>query len=173
MIGFLVIIAIIVTIIVVVQKMKRKKATTELKTSSGYEVAVQIKNTLIKNGYRVVGDLAVVFHSEGAEGFFFINSPNLEDNGSIHFSKYKICLNNTVHRITIDNIGIKHEDKFFYAIHNDNIVLIVRSESKSKDIPPLIKISTKAMVDSGYDFTHPKWLNENVEARQYVNVFKK
>jgi hypothetical protein len=180
----IVLIIAIIIIFIVVRKNKRKKALEELYHTAGHSVAVQIKDTLVRNGYEV-GEHSISFHGgRFAEGTFLVKS-NSQTVGEIHFSGYGFGLSAKERSIGSSNViaisirkafreeGLDVKESsgaLYYAIENDNIGVLVCSEQKTYEIPPFLEIAANVIISSGYVFKHPKWLYEEEGAKEYLNV---
>ena len=166
---FLVIVAVIIVLVVVNRNKKREEGIAKLKNGASYDVALQIKEKLTQEGYRI--DEMRTYFADGyrAVGKLYIYKEGSYDNlGNMTFSNYINAIYSAEHLLQMDNIGAMNG--YYYAIQNAEIGLIVRSGKVSEEIPPFLKIAAEVIKNSGYGFEHPKWINEDERARRYLNV---
>jgi len=175
MFGLVVVVIIVVVIIVVLRKNKRNKAIEALKNSSGYEVAKDILDELLaQEGFEIDYEMSTYFMTYGAVGNFYIKKGTTSSPSGTHWVGNITIATNTndlmsaEHSLQTDNI--KAQNGYIYAIQNNNIGLLVRSDFESQEIPPFLEIAASVIINSGYKFEHPKWINEASKAKKYLNV---
>jgi len=157
-----------------VQKSKKQqKAIEELKNGAGYQVAVEILDELAKKGYEVNYEMSTYSMTRGHVGNFDIGRGTTPDMGgwgagSIAIATYPSDLDSAVHSLSINNIEARKG--YYFAIQNDIIGLLIRTNFESQEIPPLIKIAAQVIANSGYEFKHPEWMYEDPKTREYLNV---
>ena len=158
----------LIVIVFVVKKNKKKKAYEAFMNTSGHEVSLQIKEELIKNGFKV-SNLFEFYDTGVYTGSFTVYSGS-EKIGTIEF-----CANPTIfssggwqRSMRAKNSGAYNG--YFHVIENVNIGLFISSELESQEVPPFMKISAEVISRSGYKFKHPDWLFEDPKAKNYLNV---
>jgi len=158
----LIIVAAIVIVIIILSKIsKHKNAIKDLYKSAGYLIAKDILNELAQKGFDVNNEMSIsTFGNEGAVGTF-----NIDGVGKIYIAKYASDLYIFQSELRRDNFSRR-----YFAIHNNNIGLLVRSSVASDEIPPFIEIAANVIKNSGYEFKHPKYLYEHPDAFAYLNV---
>jgi hypothetical protein len=149
--GVLIVLAIaIIVIVILVRNNKRKNALEELKNTTGYAVAVELKKELESKGCKV-GDLKTSFASnESVQGSFDVSDPY---SGTIKFGNRTRWLTTEKHHMQLFAVSVGCPT---YVIENTNISLLVSSivwrGSISKDIPPLMEIASDVIIRNGCDF---------------------
>jgi hypothetical protein len=170
-------VGIIIVAIVNWRKKRREKrskadavAIAILKTKPAHEVALKILTELAQKGYNVDFKMSAYVSIGGAVGDFSINKGTTSDSGGkIHIASDPDDLANAAHGLIMNNIEAR--GGHYYAIQNDNIGLLVRADTESQEVPPLIKIAATVIKNSRYKFEHPNWLyKDNGKAKEYLNV---
>ena len=159
---------------------ERKKAIADFENGGEYRVAMQIKEALTQNGYSI-GELSMkgeYIKDNNAwviTGTLYIPSKGADPSGEMRFSNKKSGLDFAVYSLQAANIksivfakkGVRHEG-YRYAIHNDNIGLLISSNSGSQEVPQFLEIAASVMKSSAYEFHHPKWMDS--DSQRYLNT---
>ena len=174
MFNFILVVAGVVAIIIVVKVIKKKKSIKGLKNSGGYKVALQIKDALIQTGYEIPWDSILYFEGNHSAYWFNVKQNSVEI-GEVRFDYHGGYNSDSLYKL--DDLRKKNADAqmvyqggYYYAIYNDNINLMVLSEQKTQEVPPFFDIAAKVIINSGYEFRHPKWMFEHPESKKYLNV---
>jgi len=153
--GLLLIVAIIVIVIVVkvlIYKNKKKKEIEELKNSGVYEVAVKITEELEKIGFNKFKEPGMSYNYN-VYGEFHSSHPERKYYVGIYFSEYTNVLNTPSGSPRSIFDYYKMSDPLnHYGVENDNITMLVtiKSENKSLDVPEPIKIAAEVIKNNGY-----------------------
>ena len=170
--GSLILVAVIVAVILVWRRgAKRDKALKELYGCAGYEVALKIKDELVKNGY-TAGELSVNFFDNTiAEGSLSVSGGTGSSSGTIIFCHSSLfSMTRAGHLLRMKNIKNTTPEYYYYAIENKNICLHMRSDEKTQGVPQFLEIAAEVIKNSGYKFEHPDYFNEQPEVKKYLNV---
>jgi hypothetical protein len=174
---FLLIVAGIIVLIVVLKKIKLKndlkKKIEKLKDSAGYDVAFQIKDALVQEGFEVKDMLysGTEYNIVTAEWWFTIKSGG-EEIGGMYCDDLLSGLNWRVDGLRKENTDLDRKSGrgFFYGIHSERIGLIITSKKETQEVPKFLEIAARVIQNSSYEFIHPKWMFEYPEAKKYLNV---
>lgn len=175
---FLGIVTIIVAIVVLVKVSKKNKCIEGLKNSGGYKVALQINGALIQAGFEIRYD-SMLYYGDNHSGYWFYvnqNSVEIAEVSYDYYGGYKGDSNSySLYKLKQlseknANADMVYQGGYYYAIYNDNLNILAEAKQKSQEIPTFLEIVAKEMLNSGYEFHHPKWMVENPESKNYLNV---
>jgi len=164
------IIAGIVIYVIVRKTNKKKKALEKLNNSVTYQIAAQIKNELLQNGYSINNEMSVYYSENRAIGNFHISS-NSDESGSIIFSNYINAMFSAEASIRLNNASVISGN--YYTIQNAEIGVIVCSDKATQKPPQFLEIAAKVIKNCGCPFAHPEWYYKDQDAKKYLNTMFK
>jgi hypothetical protein len=152
----IVLVIVVIIVVVVVRSNKRKTEALELLNSSAaHELAVKIKDELVKKGgYRFsFEEPRTSFSFSYAYGYFlgsFFNNGIHQPGNSVQitYSEYGRGLHDSMQILRMQIAGGGR----YYGIENENIGILVHSldEADSRDMPEYIKIAADVIKNCGY-----------------------
>jgi hypothetical protein len=152
-------------------KKEKEEAIEIFYKTAAYQVGEQIKDELVKNGYgNNSNDLSwsISYHGVklGVRGLLYLSKGDDKGRLNIYFDSLSTSYNAS----SLFNKNCYAMLGQFYAIQDD-IGLLVESDTESKEIPPFIEIAARVIKNSEYKFVQPDWWFEKYpDARKYLNV---